>query len=91
MAYPKETVLKETLQDIISASDVMSDKVIEWFSGSKEEIINKIKDGVKSKLRKIYGINEDARVILSVAAINRHHKRVDSVVKAFSKLPNHLL
>lgn len=40
----------------------------------------------KSRLREAYGVPRDAVVVLSVAALNRHHKRIDHLVRTISML-----
>jgi glycosyltransferase involved in cell wall biosynthesis len=40
----------------------------------------------KAKLRAKYGIPEDKKVILTVAALNRRHKRIDYLIREISQL-----
>lgn len=45
----------------------------------------------RSELRKKYNISEDTFVILSVAALNRYHKRIDYVLDEFAQLDGDVL
>lgn len=45
----------------------------------------------RSELRKKYGIREETFVILSVAALNRYHKRTDYVLDEFARIEGDVL
>lgn len=45
----------------------------------------------KEQLRSKYGVDQDTMVILSVAAINRGHKRIDYLINEFANLEGNIL
>lgn len=82
-----QQVAPSHLQAALQAGEPIEKQILVPYGIKMDSQLNMLSASEKTRLRCKLGLPEDLPIVLSVAAINKYHKRIDYLIREISRLP----